>query len=72
MYRGDDNDIETFDRSHSASSNLYGTGFYFTDDEYQASVYGRTTKYYLNIENPLSTDKLTITPKMVLKFFKDN
>lgn len=70
MYRGDDNDIETFDRSHSASSNLYGTGFYFTDDEHQASVYGRTTKYYLNIEKPLSTDKLTITPKMVLKFLK--
>ena len=68
MYRGDNNDINKFDRSYSSYANLYGTGFYFTDSQNHANNYGNAKEYYLNIQNPLNTDKHTITLKQVYNF----
>lgn len=70
MYRGDNEDISTFDRKYSKKTNLYGTGFYFTNEPSHAMTYGKSKTYYLNIENPLNTDKLTITPQMVFNIVK--
>ena len=68
MYRGDSKQIDSFDREYSSSSNLYGTGFYFTDAESHAMQYGNPTQYYLNIEHPLSTDGHEITKEQLYKF----
>lgn len=68
MYRGDDNDIDEFSREYSASSNLYGTGFYFTDDKSQAFHYGGAKPYYLRIVHPLATDGHEITKKQLYDF----
>ena len=57
MYRGDSEVFYTFDRKKSKQSNLYGRGFYFTDSESHASTYGNAQKYYLNITNPIDTNK---------------
>ena len=54
MYRGGNEDIEIFDRKKSSHSNLYGRGFYFTESEEQASVYGNVYRYYLAVKHPLS------------------
>ena len=68
MYRGDENQIDSFDRSYSSSSNLYGTGFYFTDSKSHAMQYGHAQPYYLKITHPLSTDGHEITKKQMYDF----
>lgn len=65
MYRGGNEDITTFDRRKSRSSNLFGRGFYFTESKSHAEQYGKATPYYLNITNPLG-DEHTITEDEVL------
>lgn len=72
MYRGDTGEtINVFDKNKSKKSNLYGTGFYFADEN-MASLYGNTTPYYLNIVNPLYVNKDThnITKEQYSKFIK--
>ena len=68
MYRGDENQIDSFDRSYSSSSNLYGSGFYFTDSKSHAMQYGHAQPYYLKITHPLSTDGHEITKKQMYDF----
>lgn len=72
MYRGDTGEtINIFDKNKSRKSNLYGTGFYFADEN-MAGIYGDTTPYYLNIINPLYVNKDThsITKEQYSKFIK--
>lgn len=72
MYRGDTGEaINVFDKNKSKKSNLYGTGFYFADEN-MASLYGNTTPYYLNIVNPLyvNEDTHNITKEQYSKFIK--
>ncbi|MBE6655483.1 MAG: hypothetical protein E7609_01260 [Ruminococcaceae bacterium] len=68
MYQGAAEDFSVFDRKKSKPSNLYGRGFYFTDSVTNANLYGNARAFYLNITNPLSTDKRTITRIQMRKF----
>ena len=68
MYQGAAEDFSVFDRKKSKPSNLYGRGFYFTDSVTNANLYGNLRAFYLNITNPLSTDKRTITRIQMRKF----
>lgn len=70
MFRGDNNDIEVFDRKKSKSGNLYGRGFYFTESENHANTYGAAKAYYLNIRNPLSTGHRTLTKAQIHSFLQ--
>ena len=70
MYQGGTGDFTVFDRSKSSYANLYGRGFYFTDSQSHAAQYGNTRSFYLNIQNPVSTEKLTITKPQMRKFLK--
>lgn len=70
MYQGGSGDFTVFDRSKSSYANLYGRGFYFTDSQSHAAQYGNTRSFYLNIQNPVPTEKLTITKPQMRKFLK--
>lgn len=73
MYRGDNNDINVFDRKKSKASNLYGRGFYFTQDAGAAGVYGKVNAYYLRVENPLdaSSGAHTITQEQLRAYLQE-
>lgn len=70
MYQGGTGDFTVFDRKKSSYANLYGRGFYFTDSQSHAAQYGNTRSFYLNIQNPVSTDQRTITKQQMRKFLK--
>ncbi len=73
MYRGDNNEIHVFDRKRSKPSNLYGRGFYFTQDAGAAGVYGNVNAYYLRVETPLdaSSGAHAITQKQLRAFLQE-
>ena len=68
MYQGAPDEFFTFDKKKSKASNLYGRGFYFTNSADQARHYGTVRGYYLNITNPLSATKKTISRMQMRKF----
>lgn len=68
MYRGGNNTDTVFRRENTHGLNLYGRGFYFTDSESHAKQYGTATKYYLKIDNPLSTEDHKITKAQLRNF----
>ena len=68
MYQGAQEEFTVFDRKKSKPSNLYGRGFYFTDSESQAALYGAYRQFYLDIKNPVSTNDKTITRMQMRKF----
>lgn len=68
MYQGAPEEFFTFDKKKSKASNLYGRGFYFTNSADQARHYGTVRGYYLNITNPLSAKKKTISRMQMRKF----
>lgn len=70
MYQGGDGEFTVFDRKKSKPSNLYGRGFYFTNSESHAKQYGNARAFYLNIKNPVPTDKTTITKPQLRKFLE--
>ena len=70
MYRGDTSEFTVFDRKKTKHSNLYGRGFYFTDNKAHASQYGEAREFYLDIKNPLSPKQNVITKKQMLNFLK--
>ena len=70
MYRGGTGTETVFDRKKSKYSNLYGRGFYFTDDKTRASQYGGVREFYLNIQTPLSPRQNAITEKQMRKFLE--
>lgn len=68
MYRGGSERIAVFDRKKSSPSNLYGRGFYFTDDETRAKQYGDARPYYLDAKNPLRPGQHSITRQQMRAF----
>ena len=70
MYRGGTGAETVLDRKKSKYSNLFGRGFYFTDDKSKASQYGSVRAFYLNIQEPLSPGQSTITKKQMRKFLE--
>lgn len=70
MYQGGPGGFTVFDRSKASGSNLYGRGFYFTDSESHARQYGQARAFYLNIQNPVSTEKTTITKAQMRQFLQ--
>lgn len=74
MYRGDSEDFDTFDRSKMNNYGTFGNGFYFSEENSHAGTYGNTKEYYLNIENPINTEKKQVTLEQVynlLKYIED-
>lgn len=70
MYHGSPAQFTIFDKKKAKSSGLYGKGFYFTDSESHAGVYGNKYAVYLNIRNPLESGKATVDRKQVRKFLE--
>ena len=68
MYHGSPNFFTSFDKKRARYSGYYGKGFYFSDTENQAKVYGNTYKVYLKTENPLQFGKNDITREQVKSF----
>lgn len=71
MYRGGNGDFTVFDRKKSSYSNLYGRGFYFTEDKTHAEQYGKARAFYLNITNPLTPGSKSITRKQLRAFLQE-
>lgn len=69
MYHGTNASFSTFDKA-KAKPGAYGRGFYFTSEQSQANVYGKTIDAYLKIENPLSPGETKITEKQIRAFLK--
>lgn len=61
MYHGSPAQFTIFDKKKAKSSGLYGKGFYFTDSESHAGVYGNKYAVYLNIRNPWKAERLQLT-----------
>ncbi len=67
-YHGTDGDFWTFSlRNRGKNGEMLGVGYYFAENEGDAAGYarggGKVLPVYLDIQNPVSTTKLTITPE---------
>lgn len=67
-YHGTDGDFWTFSlRNRGKNGEMLGVGYYFAEHEADAANYarggGKVLRVYLDIQNPVSTTKLTITPE---------
>ena len=67
-YHGTDGDFWTFSlRNRGKNGEMLGVGYYFAEHEADAVNYarggGKVLPVYLDIQNPVSTTKLTITPE---------
>ena len=67
-YHGTDGDFWTFSlRNRGKNGEILGVGYYFAEHEADAANYarggGKVLPVYLDIQNPVSTTKLTITPE---------
>lgn len=67
-YHGTDGDFWTFSlRNRGKNGEMLGVGYYFAEHEADAANYarggGKVIPVYLDIQNPVSTTKLTITPE---------
>lgn len=67
-YHGTDNDFWTFSlRNRGTNGEMLGVGYYFAEDRTAAENYarggGKVLPVYLDIQNPVSATKLTITPE---------
>lgn len=67
-YHGTDGDFWTFSlRNRGKNGEMLGVGYYFAEHEADAANYarggGKVLPVYLDIQNPVSTTKLTITPE---------
>lgn len=72
-YHGTDGDFWTFSlRNRGKNGEMLGVGYYFAEHEADAANYarggGKVLPVYLDIQNPVSTTKLTITPEQWRKF----
>ena len=75
VYHGSPSKFTVFDHNRmNAHGNSHGRGFYFTEDKNMAEGYekdgGQLLKGYLNIEKPLSEEKVTIKKPDLLKLIK--
>lgn len=75
MYHGTDADFTVFDRAFIGSKGRFeGAGFNFTPSESRASGYsgkGTILSGYLNITNPLSAEKKTLTVAKLAKIIRE-
>lgn len=67
-YHGTDGDFWTFSlRNRGKNGEMLGVGYYFAEHEADAANYarggGKVLPVYIDIQNPVSTTKLTITPE---------
>lgn len=72
-YHGTDGDFWTFSlRNRGKNGEILGVGYYFAEHEADAANYarggGKVLPVYLDIQNPVSTTNLTITPEQWGKF----
>lgn len=68
MYHGTNNEFYEFDKNRIGSTGAYeGSGFNFTPSESRARGYadGVVMKGYLNITNPLSSEKITFSARQL-------
>jgi hypothetical protein len=75
VYHGSSSKFTVFDHKHiNTHGNAHGRGFYFTENKSLAEGYnkdgGQLLKGYLNIENPLSEEKITIKKPALAKLIK--
>lgn len=75
VYHGSPSKFTVFKHSKmNTHGNAHGRGFYFTEDKNMAEGYekdgGQLLKGYLNIEKPLSEDKVTIKKPALVKLIK--
>lgn len=70
MYHGSNEQFTVFDKSKAKSSGHYGRGFYFTDSESQAGVYGNQYCVYLNVKHPLQYGTETVSREQVRSFLE--
>ena len=75
VYHGSPSKFTVFKHSKmNTHGNAHGRGFYFTEDKNMAEGYekdgGQLLKGYLNIEKPLSEDKVTIKRPDLVKLIK--
>lgn len=70
MYRGGHDEFTVFDRKKSSPNNLYGRGFYFTNSESNAKIYGNAKPFYLNITHPLMHGQKSITRQQMRNFIQ--
>ena len=67
MYHGTEAEFYEFDPTKTRPGTL-GRAFYFTDSKSHAGTYGNTSKYYLNLEHPLTADTNDITREQLRRF----
>ena len=70
MYHGTQNEFFEFDITKAYPGTL-GRGFYFSDSDSHAGVYGKTNKYYLNLVNPLMPGTNIITKDQLHRFVSE-
>lgn len=70
MYHGSPAQFTVFDKKKAKSSGHYGRGFYFTDSDTQASVYGNRYAVYLNVKQPLEYGRTTVSRSQVQKYLE--
>lgn len=70
MYHGTQNEFYEFDITKAYPGTL-GRGFYFSDSDSHAGVYGKTNKYYLNLVNPLMPSTNIITKDQLHRFVSE-
>ena len=80
-YHGSPNDFNEFKKDLIGTNNhalpnvgLFGKGFYFSNEQYNASKYGDTKAYYVNIKNPFMWKDYNTKEKIeqLIKEFGDN
>ena len=70
MYHGSPAVFDFFDIKKAKYSGLYGKGFYFTDSESTAKIYGNVYPVYLNARKPLSPGQTTVTTGQIRRFLE--
>ncbi len=70
MYHGSNAKFTVFDKRKAKSSGYYGRGFYFSDSNNQAGLYGEQYSVYLDVKNPLKPGGNKISGAQLHNFLK--
>lgn len=70
MYHGSPAQFTVFDKNKAKASGMYGKGFYFTDSDSQAKLYGNLYAVYLNVKHPLERGKSTISTEQIRRYLE--
>lgn len=71
MYHGSREQFTVFDKKKAKASGYYGKGFYFTDSESNANLYGNLYSVYLNVKHPLENGKTIISTEQIKRFLSE-